>query len=205
MFNVGYQLPSYAQTMPWSDNGVESFTFYIISRSSVTTDVSGENLFTHKPKVAYVDHFGEMKTDMGDEKTVYAHGPVIKIEPRVDEITTDSGTRDYLVAGALNTVHATIYVSNVGDDIAQDVKVTAKIPQTVSFQTSSPAPDSSVERTFEWNVGDIAPYSQATISLTLQAVTPSVNYTGSKPFTLIETIQPELMHMFLQRQVTGAV
>jgi len=204
VINVDYQLPSYAQTMPWYDNGAESFTFYVISRSVVTTDVSGANLLTHKPKVVYTDHFGEMKTDQGDEQTVYAHGPVVTVQPRVDDIVANGRTQDHLVPGTLNTIHATIYVSNVGDDIAQNVIVTAVLPQTVTFQTSSPAPASVTGTIIKWSLGDIAPYSQSSVTLTLSITTPTLG-NSSELITLIETVQPELMHMYLQQQVTGAM
>jgi len=202
--NIDYALPSYVQTMPWYDNIYEKFTYYVITKSVTSIQESGYALVTYRPKLTYTDHFGRTKVSNGQYRAVAAHGPAIVAQPMLKGISVGNLKRSHLTADAKNVVKAEILVPNVGDDIAQDPRITAVMPHDVTLVSSDPEPVSYNPTTREvvWELFDIAPYSGAKISLTIYT-TPPMPAQPIEMFTLIDTIDAEFVHLYLQQLVTS--
>lgn len=200
---IDYDLPPYAQTIPWQDYGVETHEpLYVISRAVMRVSSSGYNLATYQPKLTYEDHFSRTKVNWGNARNVRAHGPEIVTNPMIESIKVGNLERDFLSAGAPNNVRATLYVANLGDDIAEDVLVTAVIPVGVALLSSSPVYSNFDPATGEasWTLGDILPRGQVPISMELLTV-PSLPAGPTAYQILITTIDSEFTHMYLQQQV----
>lgn len=202
---VEYNLPSYASTIPWMDNGVETHEpLHIISRAMLTVSNSGYNTATFAPLVIYDDHFSKMKWDYGRGRSVRAHGPEIVTSPMIESIKVGNLERDFLSAGAPNNVLAKLYVSNLGDDIAESVRVKAVIPEGVALLSSQPTYSYYDVATggVEWTLGDISPRGSIPIALEFLAV-PPIPAGPTAFYTLLETVNSHFTHMYLQTQVVG--
>jgi hypothetical protein len=200
---VDYQLPAYAQQIPWRDWTLDTHEpLYIISRAFMRVSTSGVNRATFAPKVTYEDHFSRTKSDWGNARNVRAHGPEIVANPMIEKISVGNLEREFLTASAPNTVLAKIYVANLGDDIAQNVAIRAVIPEGVLLVSSTPDyvwMDPTTGEV-EWLLADISPRGQLPISLELYTIPPIPG--GVTEFlTLMETMQSEFTHMYLQQQV----
>jgi hypothetical protein len=204
-FVVEYNLPSYASSIPWMDNGVETHEpLHVISRAVLTVSSSGYNTATFAPLVTYDDHFSKPKWDYGRARSVRAHGPEIVTNPMIESIKVGNLERDFLSAGAPNNVLAKLYVSNLGDDIAASVRVKAVVPEGVALLSSQPTYSYYDVATggVEWTLGDISPRGSIPIALEFLAVPPIPS--GPTAFhTLLETVNSHFTHMYLQTQVVG--
>jgi hypothetical protein len=202
---VDYNLPAYASTIPWLDYGVETHEpLFVISRAMMQVSSSGVNRATFSPKLVYDDHFSKVKVDWGRSRNVRAHGPEIITNPMIEKISVGNLEREFLSAGAPNNVLAKLYVANLGDDIAESVRVKAVIPEGVALLSSQPAYSYYNVATggVEWTLGDIGPRGQIPIALEFLAVPPIP--TGPTAFyTLLETVYSHFTHMYLQQQVVS--
>ncbi len=201
-FVVDYNLPAYAQTIPWQDYGVETHEpLYVISRAVMHVSSSGYNLATYPPKLTYEDHFSRTKWNWGNARNVRAHGPEIVTSPMIEKIRVGNLEREFLSAGAPNNVHAKLYVANLGDDIAESVTVRAVIPEGVALLSSSPVYSFYNVASGEvyWTLGDISPRGQVPISLEFLTV-PPIPAGPTAYHTLILTVDSEFTHMYLQQQ-----
>ncbi len=168
---VTFNLPDYAQLMPWLDEGMENNTLYVILKSRLEFDYSGTNLADYAPVINYTDPFNVSWSESGNEETVEAHGAVLAVQYSVNGITrtADSTALDGLQKGVSNTVEVDVMVTNLGDYIAGSVVVTVDLASGVTATAASsvrPTNGGPSEPVVS-NVGDIAPGETKEINLIL--------------------------------------
>lgn len=134
----------------------------------------------------YTDHFGRQRTAEGNSQSVEAHGPFLLIEPELLSLKVNGTDVEYLMPGKENIIDTRIWVTNLGDGIAQNTRIQAIIPDSVDFVSSAPS----------------LQFITVCLQLTL-SVTPPLKNDPLERFTVIDILQPEFRHMFLNQEVTA--
>ncbi len=197
---VTFNLPPYAQLMPWDDNGMENGTLYVILKSRLEFDYSGTNLADYAPVITYTDPFNVRWSDAGNEETVEAHGAVVVAQYSVNGITrtVDNKALDGLQRGVGNTVNVDINVTNQGDYIAGSVVITVNVSNGVTVTTSSAVnPANGEPPSPVFNLGDIAPGEVKTVNLILYTVPgSSVSAASFASYVLIDSTDGRFINRY---------
>ena len=106
----------------------------------------------------YNDANGEPYPEKSDSATTTVTAPVMTF--------TKTASAEYADPG--DEVTYTLAYANTGTGWATDVVVTDTIPEHVTYVSSSPVYDSVSGRTYTWNVGDVAPGADETITITVK-------------------------------------
>jgi len=204
---VEVDLPPYAQTIPWLENGEERKTLYIIFKSNMTKTNGGVYTCNFGPYGSYSDHFNKTHNITGNAYSVSCHGPSSSISMSVSSVTSPalSAPTFYLVRSVNNTVLTRIVYRNNGDGIAQDCTVIGKLSPDCYIDSGLLPTGVTYDSGFiYWQLGDVAPGAGGEISITMYTTPPpgpGPNGGIPAPHQLMDFSKSEFTHSFLQKVV----
>ncbi|MDI6781321.1 MAG: fibronectin type III domain-containing protein, partial [bacterium] len=171
-----------ATTVPWTYDGTETKTFYVVVKSETKATNSGMKTVNSGANVEYTDHFDNLGTSSSTSQSVVAHGPSVEMGYILDGVRRGFNqvlTRE-LIMGEKNDVELRITLSNEGDNIASAAKGSVTLGSGVTLVSSSPLSSSGgTVGTITWNnLGDIAPGAVREIKMTV-SISPPAGTSGA--------------------------
>ncbi|MEK7812925.1 MAG: fibronectin type III domain-containing protein, partial [Candidatus Desantisbacteria bacterium] len=172
-----------ATTVPWTYDGTETKTFYVVVKSETAVTNSGMKTVNSGANVEYTDHFSNTGTSASTAQTVVAHGPRVEMGYILDGVRRGFNqvlTKE-LIMGEKNDVELRITLSNEGDNIANAAMGSVTLGSGVTLVSSSPLSSSGgTVGTITWNnLGDIAPGAVREIKMTVSITPPAGTSSGA--------------------------
>ncbi len=205
---VDIDLPAYAQTIPWLEDGQERYTLYIIMKTNLTKTSGGIYLANYGPQGSYKDHFNKTIDIAGNSYTVACHGPSVSpFPPSIHNVTAPGvpGPAFFLTRTLNNTVMVKLTVHNDGDGIAEGMMLKAKVDVNATIDAASlPQGVTYQNGWLFWTLGDLAPGSGGVTYIKLWATPPPLTGPNSGPpdqYRLLEFTQNQFVHSFLQKVI----
>lgn len=169
-----------ATTVPWTYDGKETKSFYVVVKSDTAGTSSGMKMVNSGANIEYRDHFSNTGTSASTSQSVVAHGPRVEMGYILDGVRRGFNqvlTKE-LVMGEKNDVELRITFSNEGDNIANATKGTLTLGTGVTLLSSSVL--NRIEgNTVIWDsLGDIAPGAVKEVKITV-TITPAAAGTSS--------------------------
>jgi len=124
----------------------------------------------------YDDANGNSYPEKSDSATTTVTAPVMTF--------TKTASAEYADPG--DQVTYTLAYANIGTGWATGVVVTDTIPDHVTHVSSSPGYDSVSGRTYTWNVGDVAPGDDGTITITVEINAGTPDQTGLTDYATLD-------------------
>ncbi len=171
-----------ATTVPWTYDGTETKTFYVVVKSETAVGTSGMKMVNSGANVEYTDHFSNIGTSASTSQSVVAHGPRVEMGYILDGVRRGFNqvlTKE-LIMGEKNDVELRITLSNEGDNIANKAKGTVTLGSGVTLGSSSILCRKEGDTVIWDNLGDIAPGAVKEVKITV-SITPPAGTTSSAP------------------------
>ncbi len=164
-----FDLPAALTYLPAADNPL-----YIVAQARLLRAHHGTNVVNDGPTITYIDPFGKKWRERGPGATVEAHGAAVWAkytclggDAEVDEVNGEC----YIPPGHASTVQILVTLYNEGDNIAQAVTATHRLPPGVEVVGAS-GRYTTTASAITWSVGDLAPGASRQIVLEIE-VTPA--------------------------------
>jgi len=183
-----------ATQMPWLENGVRSGQMFVVFKSHAEIESSGTSVINYGPTITYTDAFAQVYTDTGNVQTVEVHGAALVVTYTVDAIT-DTSTAQLatgVVPGVLNQAEVTLDISNQGDYIAKDGRITVTFASGVTLMASAWPTASQGVNWVAFDIPDIPPGAGEQIGLVLEFVPGAAGpwLLGARPDPLTGPLAP---------------